>query len=418
MSGSASPSSDTGRLPRQADHLTIVDIDDEHVVYDPVRREAHLLNATAGLVLGWCDGHTGRAALVAELAAAYGVDPAIIDADVRATINDFGDRGLVLGPGVTAHETPDDEADRRLARPESWTDPDAVAACDRTPLPVEWLWESPVLVALERHFRVRTDDPHIARYVDQIFGSLTATEPDVDPTAVSIIDVVTGNRPYRLLLDGVDICGGDDLDSLMTFLHWRLNQLAIASTSTSVLLHASAVRRPDGVAVFPAESNSGKSTLAAGLVRAGFGYVTDEAVAIDPAHGRVEPFPKPISIDPGSWSLFADSAPSIEGAPDTFFRHEWHLDPRALRTTALDQIDLAQTVSLVAFPRYQAGGPTTFEAMRPAEALLTLLRNAFNLATVGPPGVAALATIANEVPCLRLTIGDLDAAIDLISAYR
>ena len=396
--------------------MTVVDIDGEQVVYDPLRREAHLLNVTAGLVLSRCDGHTEREQLVDELAAAYSVDPGIVSADVQATLEDFGLRGLVVTNERTADVTPVFAADPRLALPEPWSDPDVAPADNRPPLPVEWLWQSPVLAALESRFRVRTDDAVIGRYVEQVFGSLLAPTADTADAggAISIVDVVTADRPYRLLLDGVDVGGGDDLDSVMTFLHWRLNQLAIASTSTRVLLHASAVRRTDGVAVFPAESNSGKSTLAAGLVRAGFGYVTDEAVAIDPAQGRVVPFPKPISLDPGSWPLFADSAPSIEGAADTFFHYEWHLDPRALRSTALDDLDLAQTVTLVAFPRYQAGGPTTIEAMRPAEALLALLRNAFNLATVGAPGVAALATIARQVPTVRLSIGNLDAAIDLL----
>ena len=400
--------------------MTVVDIDGEQVVYDPMRREAHLLNVTAGLVLSRCDGHTERQQLVEELAAAYAVDAGIVSADVQATLEDFGLRGLVMtnepAADATADAAPVFAADPRLALPESWSDPDVARTDNRPPLPVEWLWQSPVLAALESRFRVRTDDPLIARYVEQVFGSLLAPAADTADAggAISIVDVVTADRPYRLLLDGIDVGGGDDLDSVMTFLHWRLNQLAIASTSTRVLLHASAVRRANGVAVFPAESNSGKSTLAAGLVRAGFGYVTDEAVAIDPAQGGVVPFPKPISLDPGSWPLFADSAPSIEGAADTFFHHEWHLDPRALRSTALDDLDLTQTVTLVAFPRYQAGGPTIFEAMRPAEALLALLRNAFNLATVGKPGVAALATIARQVPTVRLSIGNLDAAIDLL----
>ena len=307
MSGVPPSSSDPGRLPRRVEHVTVVDIDDEQVVYDPMRREAHLLNVTAGLVLSRCDGHTERQQLVEELAAAYAVDPGIVSADVQATLDDFGLRGLVMTDEPAADAAPVFAADPRLALPESWSDSDLAPTGHRAPLPIEWLWQSPVLAALESRFRVRTDDPLIARYVEQVFGSLAAPTTDTAAAggAISIVDVITADRPYRLLLDGIDVGGGDDLDSVMTFLHWRLNQLAIASTSTRVLLHASAVRRTDGVAVFPAESNSGKSTLAAGLVRAGFGYVTDEAVAIDPAQGRVVPFPKPISLDPGSWPLFA-----------------------------------------------------------------------------------------------------------------
>ena len=54
---------------------------------------------------------------------------------------------------------------------------------------------------------------------------------------------------------------------------------------------------------------SGKTTLTTGLVRAGFCYLTDEAVSFDWETGVIEPFPKPLSIDPGSWFLFPELEP-------------------------------------------------------------------------------------------------------------
>jgi len=392
-------------LPHRADHLVVTDFDGEQVVYDQDRQQAHLLNPTAALVLGRCDGLTRLADLVDELATSYRVDPHVVGADVQAALADFATRSLV-GAGARPPSAESRPAGRA-------TGPDHDPGAD------PWVWESPELDALGTRVRMRTDDPVAGRYLEQVFGSLAARRPaaagDVRP--VSTFDLVRVAEPepaVDLRLDGELVTSSTDLDSAVTFLHWRLNQLTIDGATNRVLLHASGVRRPDGVAVFPAESNSGKSTLAAGLVRAGFGYVTDEAVALDLVNGRVVAFPKPISLDPGSWPLFSGHEPAIAGAPGAFFRHEWHLDPRSLSASALDAVDAEQFVSLVAFPRYVAGAVTATEPMRPAVALLGLLRNAFNLATVGAPGVAALEAVARQATVVSITVGDLDRAIELI----
>jgi hypothetical protein len=66
------------------------------------------------------------------------------------------------------------------------------------------------------------------------------------------------------------------------------------------------------------------------------------------------------------------------------------------------------------FPQYVEGAATTVEVMRPAELLLGLLRNSFNLIAVGAPGIEALTTIARRTTGVRMTLGDLDRAVDLV----
>ncbi|GAA2484189.1 hypothetical protein [Terrabacter carboxydivorans] len=64
----------------------------------------------------------------------------------------------------------------------------------------------------------------------------------------------------------------------------------------AVLLHAAGLSRPGGeVVALVASSGTGKTTAAAALAAAGFGYVTDETVAVL-EDGTVPPFPKPLSV--------------------------------------------------------------------------------------------------------------------------
>ena len=66
----------------------------------------------------------------------------------------------------------------------------------------------------------------------------------------------------------------------------------------------------------PAASGSGKSTLTAGLARAGLGYLSDELVALEldgAVPGRLLPYPKPITVKPGSFAVLADMDPGPFG---------------------------------------------------------------------------------------------------------
>lgn len=59
------------------------------------------------------------------------------------------------------------------------------------------------------------------------------------------------------------------------------------------LLHASAVRLGESVVAFVASSGTGKSTLAANLVARGWGFVTDDVLAVACANGKATAHPGP-----------------------------------------------------------------------------------------------------------------------------
>ena len=388
-------------LPERAPRLLSVVLDGEEVVYDPIRREAHLLNPTAALLLGRCDGQTSVTELIDELQAAYGADRATIEADVGDALVGFAARRLV-GPEPSADDVPP------LPRPQ----PELVPATDPLVVPEEWAVVTPVVHALRSRLRVRSDEPVVGRYVEQVLRSLLAPVDGPEHPEHTFDVVVGGPGPIRLLLDGREVGATTTLDAAMSYLQWSVNQLAIDEADGAVLLHAAAVHAEGRIAILPAASNSGKSTLAAGMVRAGLGYLTDEAVAIDLETGAVTAYPKPLSLDPGSWALFADVEPHIPDAPGEFFRNEWHLDPSTLNPGTTE--GGATRIALVAFPTYVAGGPTAFEPVSRAEGLLLLLQNSFNMTVARGPGLAALAGIAASARLVRLTVGDLRAAVELI----
>ena len=74
--------------------------------------------------------------------------------------------------------------------------------------------------------------------------------------------------------------------------------------SPLLCMHAGVVSGPDGIVSVPGRSGLGKTTLVAALVRAGFGYVSDEALAIDRSTGDVTAFPRPLSLNSDVWPMF------------------------------------------------------------------------------------------------------------------
>ena len=93
--------------------LTLVELDQEAVVYDPLSHFVHYLNPMASLVFQLCDGTATVRETIAELAGAQEVDEAVLGPQVQALVRTFRKAGLV---------TPSKGASDLLAASEATTD--------------------------------------------------------------------------------------------------------------------------------------------------------------------------------------------------------------------------------------------------------------------------------------------------------
>lgn len=159
--------------------------------------------------------------------------------------------------------------------------------------------------------------------------------------------------------------------------------------------------------LIPGHAESGKSTLTAGLVRAGFDYLSDELAVLDPASGRVEPYQRPISIDPGAYDLFHEL--TSQGYETT--AEQWHVDPLDLRGYCLGRT--AAATHLI-FNRFEAGARTELVPVRAAEALHLLVENSVHLADHGAWGFRLLSELAETCSGFRMVSGDLEDQIEAV----
>jgi hypothetical protein len=266
--------------------------------------------------------------------------------------------------------------------------------------------------ALDLEFVVHVDDPALHHHVADVFQSLAVD--DARAAHLEQIRVTAAADPgpdgpacFDVVHDDVALGSGLTAPAVVDAIVQRINIRCIESEGW-LSTHASAVARDGDAVLFAAHSESGKSTLAAGLVRAGCAYVTDEAVALDWHHGCIQPYPKPISLDPGSWPLFPEVEPVTGSAFDAPFV-QWQVPPERLGP---GHVSGPCRPRWVVFPEYVAGAPTTLTPISRGEALVEWAKNTFRFNQHGRRALELLGALVPGIDCYRMTVGDLDHAVD------
>ncbi|CAN5242014.1 hypothetical protein BH24ACT1_BH24ACT1_01980 [soil metagenome] len=266
--------------------------------------------------------------------------------------------------------------------------------------------------ALGFTFSVDTDDSVMALGLDQILGSLAiASRPRHSYAVVRCGNLDSSGGPYRITLDAEQVAVVPSSARAVDHLLWHINRQVLERTDDLVLVHAGAVAGRAGGIVLPAPSGSGKSTVVAGLIRAGMRYLTDEAVAIDPATLALHPYPKPLSLDQVSLQALAGLDPPFDGAGVPEGGEKSHV-PAA--TFGADSLVSPCPPAFVIEPCYSPNPTNRILPLGRAHALVQLAQNSFNLASFGPTGFLALARLVRQSACYRLEFNDLGRACALV----
>jgi hypothetical protein len=185
----------------------------------------------------------------------------------------------------------------------------------------------------------------------------------------------------------------------------EINHL-VTSRSRYVTLHAGGVARGGSAIVLAGQMEAGKTTLTTGLLLAGWDYLTDEAVAVDPVTFEALPYPKPLKIDRGSQHLF----PTLARAGGTYAEPigAWHVPVAA---TGARSVRGPVAVAAVVLCRYDPSAGADLRPISRAEALLRLTACTFRFAERSQAATATLAGLVRGADCYELITGDLDLAV-------
>ncbi len=307
-------------------------------------------------------------------------------------------RGHLRARGATPASAPAPPVSRHRAR------------CEVVTSFLEPVFTTRTFGALSHRFRVRTSDAALAELIDGLFDALAIDGGD---EAVTTYDLCCdrGGLVWQLAIDGE--ATGHPLEEAwfpVQRLMWSVNRGAVA-TEGLLLVHAAVAVRDGMGVVLPAAMEAGKTTLVTALVQRGFDYLSDEIAAYDPGTGRLLPYPKPLSIDQGSWHLFPNLAPP---APmKRFFERQWQVAPSAVRA---DAVARWATPAVIISPSYSPGATAELTDVPRVEMLQQLAEQTFGFLRRPQRSLEGLVGLVDGRPSYRLRVDDLDSACAAIAA--
>ncbi|MFW6033729.1 MAG: PqqD family peptide modification chaperone [bacterium] len=398
----SSPAPRTGPVgaepgPAPKPGLVCVPIDGETVVYDPGSDVLHRLDGPASAVWERLDGTETVHAIADHLAEGFGVPEKTARTDVAGLAETLRERGLLDGsPAPEPARPTTEEAPIREAGP--------------TVLPLASA-AAPYRVgryrALEHTFEVATSDAAVRDYLAGVLTDLAMSD-DGGGRPASRYEVVAHRARWIVRDGGEAVLATDWLDRALYALLWHINAETVRRSAPRYpVVHAAAATYGDVAVLLPAPPDAGKTTTVAGLVRAGLGYLSDEAVAIDPTSLRALPYPKALSVDRGSWKVLSDLRPPHDHQIDG----QWQLPASSIRPGA---VAAAAPVRFVLLPSYEPGAATRLEPAHRAEMLVCLADSTFHFQDAPRRNLTVLARVLEDAACYRLVLGDLDEAVRLV----
>jgi HprK-related kinase A len=193
-------------------------------------------------------------------------------------------------------------------------------------------------------------------------------------------------------------------------LEWGLNWTIATEMNGYLLIHAAVAARKELAVIMPAPPGSGKTTLAAGLMAAGWRVLSDEFAVIDPHDGLIRPCLKALSLKEGAIDL-------LEARAGNHLLSDRYATPKGTVTlmrpsaASVQAIDKAARVRWIVVPRYDPEASLHLDGITRSRAAYTLAANAFNYHILGERGFHALANVASQADGYTLLHGNLDAAV-------
>lgn len=179
----------------------------------------------------------------------------------------------------------------------------------------------------------------------------------------------------------------------------------ITPAAQHLLFHAGGVALADQGVLICGPSGSGKSTLTARLIQSGFGYLSDEVVALPLSLDAMNGLSRSLVLKAGSDFIWRSQPTSNEVLPL----------PGGLAwvTPAYLGGELCQQAMprLLLFPQFEAGTELAINRLSAGEAAFALLQNLANARNLPDQGFRLTAELARNVPAYRVVFNDETAVI-------
>jgi len=194
---------------------------------------------------------------------------------------------------------------------------------------------------------------------------------------------------------------------------WEVYDRAFREARGPLVLHAGLVSNRGRGVLVPGRPDAGKTTLVAGLVRAGFAYLSDEAAVFDPRTARFHAFPRPLGMEVPTLELFPGLErrlpPELRGSD----RMTRHVPATAIRPRSVGS---SCRLRFVVMPEFRAGATTDLTPIGRAETLVLLSGSAFAPERFASRGLLPMARALAKADCYRMRTGNLQDAVKAVAS--
>lgn len=275
--------------------------------------------------------------------------------------------------------------------------------------------------SLSHRFVVRSNDGELARQAGDLITEFAEPVEDDGGASESVVYTLRATpaggdeHEVGLFRGAEELASGADAGTAIDLLLWQITNDTVMLADGYLLVHAGAVVTPAGDAVLIlGEAGSGKTTLVAALVQDGFGYLSDEAGAIELDTGVAHPWPRALGFTAGSRTLarFASLVAPAGAAADDAVPEKTHVKVDRIRPGAIAH---AARVRHVIDHRFAAGAPTRAQPLSRATAVARIGSAAPRLRHEGARGLETLVEMMRGAEAHDVVTGDLNEAVSTLS---
>jgi hypothetical protein len=387
--------------PRPAADVRLHLLGDAGILFAERAQDLYVLNAAAAFVWSCLEDGLEREQIVAAVEEAAGMPTAAAAVQLGSLWRQWEELGLLAGTarnrgGRRRHGEEREDESGAAEQPG-----DAPPFCSERGYRL-----------LATSFRVRYATALQEEAVHPVLAHLEAAAAE----PMTAVNLLWDGAGHLLVVDGrrKERCG--PIEELAPLVKGALLAHAVNGYPYLLYVHAGVVRNGHGCVLLPAAPGSGKTSLTAALIRAGFAYLSDEVALLEAGTLRVRPVPVSLCVKEGAWDLLAPLYPELRGLA---VHRRWdskrvrYLNPPA---DALDpEPEVSHPVRWIVFPRYAPGAQTALRPLRRADALHRLLEQCLAMpAPLDHAKLDALVRWIGGVPCYELVTSSLDEAVALV----
>jgi hypothetical protein len=176
------------------------------------------------------------------------------------------------------------------------------------------------------------------------------------------------------------------------------------------VFHAGACGSNSRCAIFPAGTQSGKTTLAAVLMKMGLTFYSDDSVLLERYTLSVPAMPFALMVREGSWDLLSPRFPELQDAPVV---SRYGQQVRFLRPVGMKQDGHCEQVGAIVFVRYEPDAANEISSLDPLQTLLRLQESGFWVAH-DEQSIGDFLTWIRSTAAFTLNYSDVDHAASII----